>query len=933
MNSPPPAFLCGLWVFLAASAVKSSKAFNRKERKGNAKIAEKKNRSEKIAEKPFCQNRRQCKLAASSQKLEAFHLHFLTISCKITAFFPVGGLVRLISDLICTLAAVCLLALASLAQSPAAVGPNSDPVYQQLRNDGLGSESVTVKDFELKRDGVRFHFHTGSFCFVAPVQGKVTGAVFVGDGNMVLDPPIPSEVAALKLLTKGDEFVEQYDHLVLRFTDSTYDDIKKAGDQGGSCDVGPLRASQEAMRHDRHLRYNLDARILQDVLGTEPGGLFVAFVPGKNYSAKEIYVIDPHGAPALLRFIVPSFQPGFPATDYTQGVAPEEVELLTYDENKMGIWAAFHLSSEYKDGSATGDQQNQVIQITHQALDTTIEKNAHLNGKASTTFVSLVDGLRVIPFNLHRTLKVQSAADDKGQPLSFIQEDKDSDADYYVVLATPLSLGQKFTVATTYDGKDVVVNQGSGNYYPIAREDWYPSQANAGFGNFATYDMTFRIPKGMQMAATGILVNESNDGGQNVTVWKSSAPQTVAGFNLGTFKVEQAKLTNPDYLVQAYANVEPPDDVKAFLDRMKGDLPGQNTVNYSEHYLVDFGNMSTVPLLKKAVEEAQASIQIYSDYFGPASYKQLDVTQQWACNYGQSWPGLLYLPICYFYDSTIRRQLGMEFHDYGYWKVVGPHEVAHQWWGHTVGFDSYRDQWMSEGFADFSASLYLQLAEKNNKRFMDFWNDERTLLTERNNMGFRAIDAGPLTMGDRLDNQTTGFDVTRRLIYPKGAYILHMVRMMMYSNQSGDQNFKDTMHDFTSTYAGHAATTEDFKATVEKHMTVDMQRIGNGKMDWFFDEYVYGTALPTYKLDSTFDKNADGDVVFNFKITQSGVTDKFRMLVPVYLELANGNVVFLGRVTLIGNNSTEAKVPLKGIKDTPHRAMLNYYDDVLASVN
>ena len=28
------------------------------------------------------------------------------------------------------------------------------------------------------------------------------------------------------------------------------------------------------------------------------------------------------------------------------------------------------------------------------------------------------------------------------------------------------------------------------------------------------------------------------------------------------------------------------------------------------------------------------------------------------------------------------------------------HEVAHQWWGHVVGWKSYRDQWMSESFAE-----------------------------------------------------------------------------------------------------------------------------------------------------------------------------------------------------------------------------------------
>ncbi len=203
---------------------------------------------------------------------------------------------RLNSRSICALVALSLVALTSSAQTPAALGPNSDPVYQQLRNIGMGSEAVTVKDFELKRDAATFHLN-GYVCFVAPVNGKVTGAVFVGDGKMVIDPPIPMEKSSLKLLTKSDEFVEQYEHLVLRFTDSTYEEIKKAGTAGGSCDAGLLHDSQNAMRHSHFMKYNLDARILQDVLSAEPGGLFVAFVHGKKYNGKEIYFVDPHGAP------------------------------------------------------------------------------------------------------------------------------------------------------------------------------------------------------------------------------------------------------------------------------------------------------------------------------------------------------------------------------------------------------------------------------------------------------------------------------------------------------------------------------------------------------------------------------------------------------------------------------------------------------------
>jgi aminopeptidase N len=314
-------------------------------------------------------------------------------------------------------------------------------------------------------------------------------------------------------------------------------------------------------------------------------------------------------------------------------------------------------------------------------------------------------------------------------------------------------------------------------------------------------------------------------------------------------------------------------------------------------------------------------------------FTHLELTQQTACNFGQSWPGLVWIPICYYFDTTVRHQLGMDWGDRGYWKVVTPHEVAHQWWGHTVGFNSGRDQWMSEGFADMSASLYLSMIEKDPKKFLTFWNDERELLLERNAQGFRAIDAGPLTMGYRAGNSRTGGGITRRLIYPKGAYVLYMIRMMMHDNREGDKQFKEMMQDFVNTYRGKAATTEDFRAIVEKHITPDMDAEGNHKMDWFFNEYVYGTQLPTYKTDYSFDAAPDGTITMNLSVAQSGVDDKFRMVVPVYLELADGKTAFLGRLRIAGNNSGTAKVPLKGLKDKPRRAMVNYFDDVLASPN
>ncbi len=444
-------------------------------------------------------------------------------------------------------------------------------------------------------------------------------------------------------------------------------------------------------------------------------------------------------------------------------------------------------------------------------------------------------------------------------------------------------------------------DEGGGNYFPIAREDWYP---NSAFGDRVSYDMTFHIPKGMKIAATGELVSETNEGGQNVTVWKSEAPQTVAGFNFGRFKVEEAKLTKPEYLVQSFANENPPSWVESLQHAAGGDLPTMGSHMGTGGAL---GTMSTTGLIKKALAEGELATEIYTDYFGPSSFKRLAITQQTACNYGQSWPELVWIPMCYFFDTTVRHQLGMDFGDRGYWKVVTPHEVAHQWWGHTVGFDSYRDQWMSEGFAEMSASIYLYFIEKSPKKFIAFWNDERELLTERNAEGFRAIDAGPVTMGYRMSNSRTGFDLTRRLIYPKGAYILHMIRMMMHDNHTGDQRFKEMMQDFVKTYAGKSATTEDFKAMVEKHMTRDMDMRATRR--WTGSSTNTSMArsyLPTNWITS-FDTGADGEVVFNVKVTQSKVNEDFRMPVPIYFELAEGGMYFLGRARLVGNNFGRAE--------------------------
>ncbi len=467
-----------------------------------------------------------------------------------------------------------------------------------------------------------------------------------------------------------------------------------------ACDAGLLKDSQNTTRHK--LKNNLEARILEDVLSPEPGGLFYAFIHGKRYNDKEIYEINPDWG---------SYQ----------------VSFRTYDENKLGEWASFSLS-----GKHARDSVGKPMRIEHQQLDVTFEKNGSLSGKAATDLVAQRNGVRVVPFDLFRPLRVQSVTAN-GQPLSFIQEDKNEDGNFAVILPKALSAGEKITITTTYGGKDAVSNEGSGNYFPVARENWYPNDPGASFGEFALYDMTLRIPKGMKMAATGVLVSESNEGGQNVTVWKSENPQTVAGFSFGRFKEEETRLTTPEYFIQSYANQESPDWVQGLQHAVNMEAPSLGSHLGSGAAL---GTMSTVSLNKKALAEGQLAVQLYTDYYGPSLFKHMQLTQQTACSFGQSWPELVWIPICYYFDTTVRHQLGLDQGDRGYWKAVTAHEVAHQWWGHTVGFASGRDQWMSEGFADMSAGLYISMIEKDPKKFIEFWNDERDAVAGTGRPGF-----------------------------------------------------------------------------------------------------------------------------------------------------------------------------------------------------
>jgi hypothetical protein len=256
--------------------------------------------------------------------------------------------------------------------APPPAASNTDPTYQQLRQSRLGDTTLAVHDFVLQRDAGTFTFKSGTFSLLAPVNGKVTGAVFLGEGSFTLVPPGAAEQHSLSLLTKEPRLEENFNELVLRFSDGTTEEIKKAGSPAAAAGNpgAALDRVNTALRKDLH--YNLHARLLEDVLGTRREGMFVAFIRGKRYDSRMLYIIDPSGLRKL-------------HSD------SDHVALLTWDENKHGIWAAFRLPREHGQPEVAGSRGN-TIKIDQQKLNTTIEKGGRLDGDAATTFIARTGG-------------------------------------------------------------------------------------------------------------------------------------------------------------------------------------------------------------------------------------------------------------------------------------------------------------------------------------------------------------------------------------------------------------------------------------------------------------------------------------------------------------------------------------------------------------
>lgn len=151
---------------------------------------------------------------------------------------------------------------------------------------------------------------------------------------------------------------------------------------------------------------------------------------------------------------------------------------------------------------------------------------------------------------------------------------------------------------------------------------------------------------------------------------------------------------------------------------------------------------------------------------------------------------------------------------------LGTHEFAHQWWGNSLTNTDWTHFWLNEGLANFMTAAYLEHR---------FGRAEYLSEIKRYKESYEKVrDAGKdksLVFPDW--NKPTRED--RRLVYDKGAYVVHLLR-----EEVGEDLFWKGFKEYTQKFAGKSVETKDFQTSMEKSSGKDLSK--------FFDKWIYLTA-------------------------------------------------------------------------------------------
>jgi hypothetical protein len=812
------------------------------------------------------------------------------------------------------LSLLTLLMLAGTAAQASSAAPDAADLMARLSRLELSAGDVReVRNLTLRRDVVSVSFTRGIIAFLEPVDGRVTGAFFLGAGEVLAIPPDEVERRQMDRFTGSPILNERFDAAFLRFTDGTYREVLDAFDRSSPEPVraADLQAFEAQLPWGENLGERsrfLNFRLFRDLAGAADRPVFFAALRGQTLG-------------------------WFDVTYDQRSVEEVAVTGRRPPDGVPAVWASFNERGESGDPTLYGREWDAEYDIVRYEIDTTIRSDGTLESLAEVSIVALKGGERVLEFGLTPSLVVDEVRLG-GQPVSWFQHPASSPVRpgserLLVVLPRPVAEGEELRLEFAYSGP-VLERRGNGVFYVNERVFWYP---RAPALDLARYDLTFHYPPEHVLVATGEKLGQTVENGQVHSVWTSEGDFVVAGFNYGDFTVE----SDEGGTVPIYVHVN--NDVEAVFEELSAGRAASTEQALEElsrlwgwrrrappppvpaAIVPDYDLFSTRRLAANVAGQVRSILDSFTSKLGAYPFGRLSVSQ-FPADLSQGWPSLLYVSTSSFFDTEQRARLGMVRTGGG--ESVLAHEIAHQWFGNTVSWRSYRDQWIGEGFANYLALLYTE--ERDPARFRTMLSElaERLLRADRSGRAYEEL--GPLWLGRRLSSPAAP-DGYGEVVYPKATWVLHMLRMMMREESpeasAPDVRFIAMMREFLDTYRGGPATTWDLMEMAERHMSARMDLEGDGTLGWFFDQWVFRTGVPEFFMESGVVGQGGAFAVEGRIDDRLGLG--FSALVPVYARMDSGDLVRLGDVAVTGGAGsyrfTTGEPPVEVVMD-PYRTVL-----------
>jgi hypothetical protein len=747
--------------------------------------------------------------------------------------------------------------------------PGTSAAYEAIAA-GMGdlrpepTRAARVSHLVLQRDAGRFTLEDGVLCLLSPVAGRTVGAVFAGRGTFEFAAPLETEREQIQRFLGAPEVTEPFTALVLLVADTTLAELERQLPFGSEAPAsGAASAVRDALRYvtDDESKA-VDPDLLRPFLNGETNGYFYAHVV--RHGDPLMFQVDPYEVEgvALLRR----------AKERRQRVSE--------------VVAEFRPTAD-RDAPRPERERTGEVGVRGYTIEAWLPRSAlgtlSFAARARLALTAEQPAGPWIPLLLYPELQVDSARWGDGQPATVVK--RKHDPTLWVALADTLRPGGSADLELFYQGD--LIDRFASFFFIKSSAAWYPRPFEG--RSLATFDLTFHSPASYLLASVGERVDERTEGSVVTSHWVTRTPIRNASFNIGQFKPLDVPHDSGPAATLLYSDE---------AHRAIGEL---------------FGRLGSAKVNKDAVaQDIAASLQFFRRMYGAPPARALYATEI-PYLHGEAFPGLLHLSWATFEPSSDRK---------GEEDVFRAHEVAHQWWGIGVDFATYHDQWLSEGFAEFSGLWYMQIARKNNDLYFGMlrrWRDD--IFKARDATGGEDTEVGPIALGYRTASSQSP-DAYDLMVYRKGAWVLHMLRVLMLDLRTVKEDaFMGLMRDFYGAYAGRRASTADFQRAVE-------QRIGV-PMDWFFDEWVRKTAVPTYTVAWRKEAVDGGRWRVRLRVRQSGVPDGFRMLVPISVDLADHRSARL-RVDVRGP-VTELDLPLL-LPSEPQELRFNELEGVLCEV-